>query len=232
METGKRPKNPLHKRVWRDLIRDWKRYLMIFLMLVVTIGFVSGMFVANHSMMSSLNGNAAKFHREDGHFELSRIPEPEIISAIESGEKADMVSIFRSRAYDEAEDEIEKTVRDGVEEKVREQVEAGITEKVTAAVDAQIKAAGKKLPDEMRQKMLDEALQTAMDENYEDAVKDALAKAWDSAEYKDALSEATDEAHKEIDEKIDEEYTEIAERYELDQSFEPVLRLPVLPGGV
>ena len=97
METGKRPKNPLHKRVWRDLIRDWKRYLMIFLMLVVTIGFVSGMFVANHSMMSSLNGNAAKFHREDGHFELSRIPAPEIISAIESGEKADMVSFFRSR---------------------------------------------------------------------------------------------------------------------------------------
>ena len=222
METGKRPKNPLHKRVWRDLLRDWKRYLMIFLMLVVTIGFVSGMFVANHSMMSSLNGNATKFHREDGHFELSRIAEPEIISAIESGKKADMVSIFRSRAYDEAEGEIEKSVRDAIEEKIREQVKAGITETVTETVDQQIKASGEKLPDEMRQTMLDEALQTAMDENYEDAVQEALEQAWDSEEYKDALSEATDEAHKEIDEKIDEEYTELAERYELDQSFDPV----------
>ena len=56
---GKRPKNPLHKRVWRDLLRDWKRYLMIFAMLVVTIGFVSGMYVGNKSMMTSLDGNAA-----------------------------------------------------------------------------------------------------------------------------------------------------------------------------
>ena len=222
MNTGKRPKNPLHKRVWRDLLRDWKRYLMIFLMLVVTIGFVSGMFVANHSMMSSLNGNATKFHREDGHFELSHIAEPEIISAIESGKKADMVSIFRSRAYDEAEDEIEKAVRDEIEAKIREQVEAGITETVTEAVDQQIKTSGEKLSDEMRQTMLDEALRTAMDENYEDAVQEALEQAWDSEEYKDALSEVTDEAHKEIDEKIDEEYTEMAERYELNQTFDPV----------
>ena len=74
-------------------------------MLVVTIGFVSGMYVANHSMMTSLEGNAEKFHREDGHFELSRIADPEIISAIESGEKADMKSIFRDRAYKEAEPE-------------------------------------------------------------------------------------------------------------------------------
>ena len=39
---GKRPGNPLRKRVWKDLRRDWRRYLMIMLMLVATIGFVSG----------------------------------------------------------------------------------------------------------------------------------------------------------------------------------------------
>ena len=34
IQFGKRPKNPLRKRVRRDLLRDWKRYLMIFAMLV------------------------------------------------------------------------------------------------------------------------------------------------------------------------------------------------------
>ena len=71
---GKRPKNPLRKRVLRDLRREWKRYLMIFAMLVVTIGFVSGMYVANNSMMTSLDKNAEKFSRESGHFELSWLP--------------------------------------------------------------------------------------------------------------------------------------------------------------
>ena len=219
---GKRPKNPLHKRVWRDLLRDWKRYLMIFAMLVVTIGFVSGMYVANNSMMTSLNGNAAKFHREDGHFELSRIPEPEVLEAIASGEKADMVKIFRERAYEEAEPEIVDAVREAVEENVREQVKAAITEQVTAAVDAQIAEAGAELPDDMRQEMLSQALETAMEENYDKAVSDALKEAWDSAEYKDALSKAEDKAHKKIDREIDKEYTKLAERYELDRTFDPV----------
>ena len=219
---GKRPKNPLHKRVWYDLLRDWKRYLMIFIMLAATIGFVSGMYVANNSMMTSLNGNAAKFMREDGHFELSRIAEPEVIAAIESGEKADMKTVFRDRAYAEAEPEIEDAVREAAEEKVREQIKAAITEQVTAAVDAQIKAAGQPLPDDMRREMLSQALETAMDETYEKTVKDALKEALDSREYKDALAEAADKAHDEIDKEIDKEYTKLAERYELDRTFDAV----------
>ncbi|MCR5718151.1 MAG: ABC transporter permease [Oscillospiraceae bacterium] len=225
MRFGKRPKNPLNKRVWRDLLRDWKRYLMIFVMLVVTIGFVSGMFVANHSMMTALDENASKFHREDGHFELSAQADAELLDGIATGEKADMVKVFRERAYEEAESEIVQAVRDAVEEKVREQVKNAITEQVTAAVDAQLapmQEAGMEIPPEQRQSMLDTALQTAMDENYEKAVSDALDSAWTSDEYKDALAEATDKAHQEIDDKMDEEYTELAERYQLDETFNAV----------
>ena len=65
---GKRPRNPLGRRVWKDLLSDWKRYLMIFLMLVVTIGFVSGMYVANNSMMQSLDSGAEKFSTLLGQF--------------------------------------------------------------------------------------------------------------------------------------------------------------------
>lgn len=222
IKSGKRPKNPLRRRVFRDLLREWKRYLMIFAMLVVTIGFVSGMYVANNSMMTSLNGNAAKLHREDGHFELSRIASPELITAIEAGEKADMKSIFRERAYHDADTEIKQTVQDAVAENVREQVRLAVTEQVTAAVEAQITAAEQQIPEEMQQEMLDAALQTAMDESYEKAVSDALNKAWDSAEYKDALAEATAQAHEEIDKEIDKEYTKLAERYELDLTFDAV----------
>lgn len=32
---GKRPKNPLFKRVWKDLLRDWKRYFMIFIVILL-----------------------------------------------------------------------------------------------------------------------------------------------------------------------------------------------------
>ena len=222
IQFGKRPKNPLRKRVRRDLLRDWKRYLMIFAMLVVTIGFVSGMYVANNSMMTSLDGNAEKFHRENGHFELSRIAEPEILDAIASGEKADMKKIFRERAYKEAEPDIVTAVQEAAEEKVRGQVKAAITEQVTAAVDAQIAETGTALPDETRQEMLDQALKTAMDETYEKAVGDALNQAWDSDEFKDALSEATGKAHDEIDKEIDREYSKLAERYELDRTFDAV----------
>ena len=222
IQFGKRPKNPLRRRVLRDLLRDWKRYLTIFAMMVLTIGFVSGMYVANHSMMTSLNGNAEKYHREDGHFELSRKADPDVIKAIASGEKADMVSIFRERAYDEAEPEIEKAVRDAAEEKVREQVRDAITEQVTATVDAQVQASRRPVPDDMRQEMLDEAIQAAMDETYDKAVEDALKETWKSDAYKDALSEATEQAHEEIDDEIDKEYTDLAERYELDAKFDPV----------
>ena len=222
---GKRPKNPLNKRVWRDLLRDWKRYLMIFAMLVVTIGFVSGMFVANHSMMTALEENAAKFSREDGHFELSAKADPAVLEGIASGQKADMVQVFRDRAYEEAEPEVEDAVREAVEKEVREQVKAAITEQVTQAVDAQLapmQAAGMAVPEEQRQAMLDEALLAAIDEHCESAVSDALKEAWDSKEYKDALAEAMDKAHEEIDKTIDEEYTDLAERYELDEQFDAV----------
>ena len=82
---GRRPKNPLFKRVWKDMLRDWKRYLMICLMLIVTIGFVSGMYVANNSMLRSINDSVETMKREDGHFRLSEKISDETIKAVESG---------------------------------------------------------------------------------------------------------------------------------------------------
>lgn len=45
--SRKKIKNPLIKRIPKEIIGDWKKYLVVFLFLVLTIGFVSGMYVAN-----------------------------------------------------------------------------------------------------------------------------------------------------------------------------------------
>lgn len=49
----KRNKNPLIKRILRELSGDWKKYLVVALFLILTIGFVSGMYVANGSMLKA-----------------------------------------------------------------------------------------------------------------------------------------------------------------------------------
>ena len=222
---GKRPKNPLNKRVWKDMLRDWKRYLMIGLMLIVTIGFVSGMYVANNSMLNTLDKNVAEMKREDGHFTLSKKADEATVKAIETGAMADVPAVYRERAYDEAADEVEKAVNEAVEEKVAEQVKDAIKTQVTAAIDEKLaagKAMGADIPAAQREEMISSALDTAIKENYDKAYDEALKTAKDSEDYKKALSDAMDEAKKEIDKEIDEKYAEIEERYELNEKFEPV----------
>ena len=51
--SSKKIKNPLIKRIPKEIIGDWKKYLVVFIFLVLTIGFVSGMYVANDSMLTS-----------------------------------------------------------------------------------------------------------------------------------------------------------------------------------
>ena len=158
---GKRPKNPHNKRVWKDMLRDWKRYLMIGLMLIVTIGFVSGMYVANNSMLNTLDKNVAEMKREDGHFTLSKKADEATVKAIETGAMADVPAVYRERAYDEA-----------VEEKVAEQVKKAIKAQVTAAIDEKLataKAMGADIPAAQREEMISSALDTAIKENYDNA---------------------------------------------------------------
>ena len=49
----KKIKNPLIRRIPIELSGDWKKFLVVFLFLVLTIGFVSGMYVANGSMLKA-----------------------------------------------------------------------------------------------------------------------------------------------------------------------------------
>ena len=57
-------KNPLNKRLPREFRKDFGKYLVIFLLLVITIGFVSGFLVADGSMIKAYNEGIDKYNTE------------------------------------------------------------------------------------------------------------------------------------------------------------------------
>lgn len=65
-------KNPLLKRLTRELIGDIGKYLAVFLFMTATIGFVSGFLVADDSMLAAYQESFEKYHIEDGNFTLEK----------------------------------------------------------------------------------------------------------------------------------------------------------------
>ncbi len=63
-------KNPLMKRIPRELTGDWSKYLIVFLFLTLTIGFISGFLVAGDSMIIAYNNSFKDYNIEYGHFSL------------------------------------------------------------------------------------------------------------------------------------------------------------------
>lgn len=61
-------KNPLNKRLPRELKSEFGKYMVIFLLLTVTIGFVSGFLVADGSMIIAYQESFEKYNIEDGNF--------------------------------------------------------------------------------------------------------------------------------------------------------------------
>lgn len=76
--------NPLMKRLPRELKQEIGKYLVIFLLLTGTIGFVSGFLVADGSMILAYNESFAKYNIEDGNFRLADKANKAQIKTIES----------------------------------------------------------------------------------------------------------------------------------------------------
>lgn len=216
MKENKKKKifNPLIKRVPKELLGEWRKYLVIFLLLSMTIGFVSGMYVANHSMLISI-ANANRDNKlEDGHFELEDEADDELIKAIESGEKIDLRAYFTDEAHKEIDEKIEeeapKKLKEKVEEEVRKKVKEEITKNVTEAVNAALAPYADFMSAEEKQKQIDDAVNKAIEENYEKTVKevlpDAIEEALKSKEYLDEKEKARKEAYEEAEDEINEEF--------------------------
>ena len=61
-------KNPLRKRLPRELKSEFGKYLVVFLLMIATIGMVSGFLVADGSMLTAYSESFSKYNIEDGNF--------------------------------------------------------------------------------------------------------------------------------------------------------------------
>ena len=116
----KKVKNPLVKRIPRELLTDWRKYLVVSLFLILTIGFVSGMYVANESMMQAAEESVSKYKLESGHFELRDQASEELLTALQSEEKTDEldleyipINLYENFFRNEEEDNDNDGVSDG-----------------------------------------------------------------------------------------------------------------------
>ena len=64
----KKQKNPLRRRVLRELRDELGKYIVIFLLMTLTISVASGYLVATGSMMQAYNDSFETYNVEDGHF--------------------------------------------------------------------------------------------------------------------------------------------------------------------
>ena len=65
-------KNPLRKRLPRELKGELGKYLVVFVLMVLTIGMVSGFLVADGSMIVAYNDGFEKYNIENGNFRTNQ----------------------------------------------------------------------------------------------------------------------------------------------------------------
>lgn len=214
-------KNPLRRRVLRELLGDWKKYLVVSLFLILTIGFVSGMYVANESMMTAANQSVTKYKLEDGHFELKSQADENLLTKIAHGEKADVKAYYLDKAKTELDEKFEEEFKT----EFTKEFDLEFAKKFDLSFEKQIK-------NSLLAQGLDENTATAMPPSvleqakasgeYQTAYNSAHEDAFQSA-YTQAYQKTYDEMWDEITVEIDEKYADAEEKYELnDSDFQPV----------
>ena len=198
-------RNPLIKRIPRELGSDWHKYLVIIVFMVVMIGVISGMYVGHDGMMAAIENGRNELNLEDGRFELNKKASADLLRDIGSGQKADVRTYF----IDKGKKEADKEVAEAIEEKLKETV----TEKIEENVRAACAAYG--ITDE---KMIREQVDTAISENLEEAMKEAR----ETEEFRKTVEDAYREAYETVEEKVDEEWDKITDRYNLKDELTPV----------
>lgn len=198
-------KNPLMKRIPKELASDWHKYLVILVFMVVMIGVISGMYVGHDSMLEAIAAGRENLHLEDGSFELSKKASPELLAAIESGQRADVRQYFIDEGLGEADEEISEALEKELDETVRNRIELTVRE--------QCRAYG--ITDE---NLITSRIEAAIEANYDDAIAQARA----SDEYRKAADAAHEKAHEAVVEAVDEKWDEISDEYDLNGAFEIV----------
>ncbi len=120
----KKIRNPLIRRIFREIIGEWRKYLVVAAFLILVIGYVSGMFVANESMMQTLDESAEKYNLEYGHFELDAEADEEALSAIATGTKADIHQYYLDEAKSELDEKFDEEFKKEFDPKFKEEFDS------------------------------------------------------------------------------------------------------------
>lgn len=205
----KKIKNPLIRRIPRELLGDWKKYLVVALFLILTIGFVSGMYVANESMLVAANEGVTKYKLEDGHFELDKKADETLLSAIETGTKADVRQYYLDKAKkeldekfdDEFETEFTDKFNTEFEEKFKEEFDSEFQSKFDDQFESMFKQQfdtnfGTQFDVQFSAQVKQTLLAQGLDENSADAMlAGAVAQAKQNGTYQSAYDTAYKEAY-------------------------------------
>lgn len=212
----KKSKNPLIKRIPRELLGDWRKYLVVSLFLILVIGFVSGMYVANESMVKSAKESKTEYKLEDGHFELKKKADAALLSSIEKGEKADIKEYFIEKSKKELDEKFEDEFKPKFTAEFDVQFGESFDETFAARIKNELEEQGldEKTISEVFPSALEEAKKT---DEYQMLYQTAYEEAYQDA-YDEAYKAAYDEAWDDILVEVDEEYAEAEETYDLDNT--------------
>ncbi len=188
----KKIKNPLVKRIPREILGDWRKYLVVSLFLILTIGFVSGMYVANGSMMTAAEEGVTRYKLEDGHFELDQKADEELLSSIESGEQANVWQYYVRKARKEFDEEFP--------EEFKKEFDKEFEKEYKTEFDKSFAEMG------------------ADADEYDSLYQKYRERAYKSA-YKEAYKEAYDEAWIDVIKEIEEKYEDASEKYDLKKNI-------------
>jgi len=100
-------RNPLMKRLPRELKSEIGKYLVIFLFFVIVIGFVSGFLVSSGSMQVTFDETFDKYNIEHGNFELFFEADEDLIETLEKED----VTIYENYYIEKETKDFESTLR-------------------------------------------------------------------------------------------------------------------------
>ena len=104
----KKMKNPLNRRLPRELKSEFGKYLVIFLFFIMVISLVSGFLVADTSLHTAYLDAFDKYNIEDGNFAYAEEASDDAIAAIEKDSK---VKVYANFYKEEDTDDFESTFR-------------------------------------------------------------------------------------------------------------------------
>lgn len=87
-------KNPLVKRIPRELKHDFGKYFVIFAFMVLLISLISGFLVALGSCTEAYYSGMDKYHVEHGHLTFERKPDRELLDTLSEKANLDLFELY------------------------------------------------------------------------------------------------------------------------------------------